>query len=56
MSGIAAGAELILTPEVPVDKDQATRALRAAYAAGKSHFVVVAAEGSPLKASSSLTI
>lgn len=51
MSGIAAGAELILTPEVPVDKDQATRALRAAYAAGKSHFVVVAAEGSPLKAS-----
>ncbi len=50
MSGIAAGAELILTPEVPVDKEQATRALRSAYAAGKSHFVVVAAEGSPLKA------
>jgi 6-phosphofructokinase 1 len=50
MAGITSGAELILTPEQPVALETAEATLRAAYAAGKSHFIVVAAEGSPLKA------
>jgi 6-phosphofructokinase 1 len=55
MVGLASGAELILTPEVPIDAARAEAALRAAYAAGKSHFIVVAAEGSPLKAAELVT-
>jgi 6-phosphofructokinase 1 len=50
MAGIAAGADLIVTPERPVDVAEAEAALRAAYAAGKAHFIVVVAEGSPLRA------
>jgi 6-phosphofructokinase 1 len=50
MTGLASGAELILTPEVPVSLEKAVSALHEAYAANKSHFIVVAAEGSPLKA------
>jgi 6-phosphofructokinase 1 len=50
MIGIASGAELILTPEEPVTLDGAMTALRAAFQADKSHFIVIAAEGSPLKA------
>lgn len=50
MTGLAAGAELILTPEEPVTVDRAVQALHEAYAANKSHFIVIAAEGSPLKA------
>lgn len=50
MTGIASGAELILTPEDPVTMERAIAALRAAYQADKSHFIVIAAEGSPLKA------
>ena len=50
MTGIAAGAGLILTPEVPVTLDEAIRAVRYAHDADKSHFLAVAAEGSPLKA------
>ncbi len=50
MTGIAAGAGLILTPEVPVTIEQAVRAVRYAHDADKSHFLAVAAEGSPLRA------
>jgi 6-phosphofructokinase 1 len=50
MTGLGAGAGLVLTPEVPIDQERAIEAIRAAYRAGKSHFIVVAAEGSPLKA------
>ena len=50
MTGIAAGAGLILTPEVPVTLEQAIDAIRYAVTASKSHFLAVAAEGSPLKA------
>jgi 6-phosphofructokinase 1 len=51
MTGLACGAELILTPEFPVLSEQIPMAFRAAHAAGKSHFIVIVAEGSPLKAS-----
>ena len=50
MTGIATGAGLVMTPEQPIPFAQAEEALRAAYAAGKSHFIVVVAEGSALKA------
>lgn len=50
MTGIAAGAGLILTPEAPVTLDEAIEAVRYAHTADKSHFLAVAAEGSPLKA------
>lgn len=50
MTGIAAGAGLILTPEVPVTLDEAIAAVSYANTAEKSHFLAVAAEGSPLKA------
>ncbi len=50
MTGLAAGAELILTPESPVPPDAVVRAVREALAIGKSHFLVVVAEGSPVSA------
>ena len=50
MTGLASGAELILTPEQPVTMLQAFKCVRAAFSAGKSHFLVIAAEGSELKA------
>ncbi|MDQ2684136.1 MAG: ATP-dependent 6-phosphofructokinase [Chloroflexota bacterium] len=50
MVGLACGAEITLVPESPYTTGDVENALRAAYAAGKSHFVCVAAEGSPLKA------
>lgn len=50
MTGIASGAELILTPEEPVEMATAIQCLHDAYRANKSHFIVIAAEGSPLKA------
>jgi 6-phosphofructokinase 1 len=52
MVGLASGAEIILTPERPVAAEAVEAALRAAYAAGKSHFIAVVAEGSPLTAAS----
>jgi 6-phosphofructokinase 1 len=50
MVGLATGAEIVLTPERPVAARAVEAAMRAAYAAGKSHFIAVVAEGSPLKA------
>lgn len=50
MTGIASGADLILTPEFPVQIEDVQAAMRAAHIHQKSHFIVIAAEGSPLKA------
>ena len=50
MTGLSSGAELILTPEEPVTMEAAIQSLHAAYKANKSHFIVIAAEGSELKA------
>jgi 6-phosphofructokinase 1 len=50
MTGIASGAELICTPEAPVSLEAAVVAGHEALEIGKSHFLVVAAEGSPIKA------
>ena len=50
MTGIASGAEIICTPESPISLEQVVQIVRTAYQIGKSHFLVVVAEGSPLKA------
>ena len=50
MAGIAGGAEAVVIPEVQTDPDTVAAELRAAYERGKSHAVVVVAEGARLDA------
>src|SRR3712207_6275797 len=50
MSAIAGGAEAVLVPEFEPNPDELLEFIRKAYEQGKSHFVVVAAEGSTLSA------
>jgi len=44
-SAIAAGADMVLIPEVPYQVETVMQRLREAKASGKSHFILVAAEG-----------
>lgn len=46
MAGIAGGAEVIVTPEHPVEPQVVADRLRAAYDRGKTHAIAVVAEGS----------
>jgi len=45
MAGIAGGAEAIVLPEEPTDAEQLAGEIRRSYARGKSHAIVVVAEG-----------
>ncbi|HYK99891.1 MAG TPA: ATP-dependent 6-phosphofructokinase [Steroidobacteraceae bacterium] len=45
IAGIAGGAEAIMLPEVPQGAETVAAAIRDAYARGKSHAIVVVAEG-----------
>ena len=45
ISGIAGGAECILVPEVATDPEDVAKSLREGYERGKSHAIVVVAEG-----------
>jgi len=45
MAGIAGGAEAIVLPEEPTDVEQLAGEIRRSYARGKSHAIVVVAEG-----------
>jgi 6-phosphofructokinase 1 len=45
MAGIAGGAEAVVIPEVPTDPDVLAAELREAYQRGKSHALIVVAEG-----------
>jgi 6-phosphofructokinase 1 len=45
MAAIAAGAELAMVPERPVDLEAVAEDVRATYARGKRHYIVVIAEG-----------
>ena len=47
MAGIAGGAEVIAIPEYEIEPHVVAERLRAAYQRGKTHAVVVVAEGSP---------
>lgn len=44
-SGLAAGAEAILIPEMPVDLTALSQRLQRAYEIGKAHSIVIVAEG-----------
>jgi 6-phosphofructokinase 1 len=50
MSAIAGGAEAVVLPEVETDPEALAAELRGAYERGKSHAVVVVAEGARLDA------
>ena len=45
MTGIAGGAEVIITPECEIAPDEVVERLAAAYTRGKTHALVVVAEG-----------
>jgi 6-phosphofructokinase 1 len=45
MAGIAGGAEVVVIPEIETTPEEVEQAIRAAYARGKSHALVVVAEG-----------
>jgi 6-phosphofructokinase 1 len=45
MAGLAGGAEMCLIPEAEVDPEEVASAVRAAYERGKTHALVVVAEG-----------
>ena len=45
MAAIATGAELAMVPERPVDLEVVAEDVRATYARGKRHYIVVVAEG-----------
>lgn len=49
-AGIVSGAEMILIPELPVEIDQVIKSVENAYIRGKSHCIIVAAEGIEPKA------
>ena len=50
MSAIAGGAEVALIPEFETEPEEILRLLEEAYERGKSHFVIVAAEGAEFSA------
>jgi 6-phosphofructokinase 1 len=49
MAGIICGAEMVLTPEFPVDLKEVADAIEAAYRRGKTHAIIINAEGSNLR-------
>ncbi len=49
-TAIATGAEMAVVPESSIDPETIARDVQAAYARGKTHYIVVVAEGAQLKA------
>lgn len=49
MTGIVAGAEMVLLPEVPVRLDEVANAIEDAYRRGKSHAIIIVAEGASFR-------
>ncbi len=49
MAGIACGAEMILIPEVKVTVEEVAAAVEDAYRRGKTHAIIIVAEGANLK-------
>lgn len=47
MAGIAAGAEMIVIPEMPLPLEEMARRLEEAYARGKHYAILMVAEGAP---------
>jgi 6-phosphofructokinase 1 len=51
MSGMISGAEMILIPEQETSAEEVAAAIQDAYARGKTHAIIVVAEGAALRAS-----
>ena len=49
MAGISCGAELVLIPEVPVTIEEVAKTIADAYRRGKTHAIIINAEGSGLR-------
>ncbi len=49
MAGIACGAEVVLIPEAPITTDEIAAAVEDAYKRGKTHAIIVNAEGSGIR-------
>jgi 6-phosphofructokinase 1 len=49
MAGIVCGAEIVLIPEVPTTVEEVAAALEDAYKRGKTHAIVIVAEGANIK-------
>ncbi len=49
MAGIVSGAEMVITPESPVTVEEVAKAVEGAYMRGKTHAIIVVAEGANLK-------
>ncbi|MFN2216873.1 MAG: 6-phosphofructokinase [Anaerolineales bacterium] len=49
MAGIVCGAEVVLIPEVPTTVEEVAESVEDAYRRGKTHAIVVVAEGSNIK-------
>jgi 6-phosphofructokinase 1 len=49
MAGIVCGAEMVLIPEVPVTVEEVAKAIEDAYRRGKTHAIIVVAEGASVK-------
>jgi 6-phosphofructokinase 1 len=49
MAGIVCGAEMILIPEVPVTVEEVAAAVEDAYRRGKTHAIIIVAEGANVK-------
>ena len=49
MTGIACGAEMVLIPEVPCTAEEVVTAVENAYKRGKTHAIIINAEGSALR-------
>jgi 6-phosphofructokinase 1 len=50
MTTIATATETAVVPELPSDAESIAQDVQAAYAGGKTHYIVVVAEGAPMKA------
>jgi len=48
MAGIVCGAEMVLIPEVPFTEDEVAAAVEDAYQRGKTHAIIINAEGSSI--------
>ena len=49
MAGIVCGAEMVLIPEVPFTVEEVARSMEDAYMRGKTHAIVIVAEGASLR-------
>ena len=49
LAGIICGAEIVLCPEVPITVDEVASAIEDAYRRGKTHAIIIVAEGASLR-------